>query len=211
LLALASNSGIPIVEDSPYRKLRFEGVSEPSLKALDREGIVFALGTFSKLLAPGLRIGWISAPHGMLARMAQLKSDGGTCPLTQRVVLEFLKDGRLADHIELARHTYATHRDCMVETLQRELPQAAFVSPHGGYYLWLKFPAGTDTSALAARAYDAGVSVIAGTAFFASDDADSVKGRGLAQGYMRLAYSRATPQEIDDGVKLLATCYREMN
>ena len=211
LLALASSAGIPIIEDSPYRRLRFEGVAEPSLKALDREGIVFALGTFSKLLAPGLRIGWISAPHAMLARMAQLKSDGGTCPLTQRIVLEFLKDGLLEDHIELARRTYATHRDRMVEALRRELPQAAFVAPHGGYYLWLKFPPGTDTSALAARAYDAGVSVIAGAAFFASDEADSIKGRGLAQGYMRVAYSRATPQEIDEGVKLLATCYRGMN
>lgn len=95
LVALAARAGIPIIEDSPYRKVQFTGVSEPSLKALDQDGIVLTLGTFSKLMAPGLRIGWVSGAQSLLSRMSQLKSDGGTCPLTQRIIVEFCKDGGL--------------------------------------------------------------------------------------------------------------------
>jgi 2-aminoadipate transaminase len=211
LLDLATALEIPIVEDSPYRMLRFEGESEPSLKALDRANIVLGLGTFSKLLAPGLRIGWISAAPSMLARMARLKSDGGTSPLAQRIVLEFFKAGGLAKQIERARATYMLHRDRMVAALRRELPEAAFAVPLGGYYLWLRFPEGADTNVLAQRAHEAGVSVIAGDAFFAADGPKSVKGRGIPKRYLRLAYSHATPQEIDDGVRILAATYRAMN
>lgn len=208
LLAAATAYGIPIVEDSPYRRLRFEGETEPSLKALDRDGIVLALGTFSKLLAPGLRVGWIGGPRHLLQRVARLKSDGGTCPLTQRIVLEFCKSGRLEPHIVHARKTYAAHRDCMVAALRRELPDAAFTLPRGGYYLWLQFPEGVDTDVLAERAYQNGVSVIAGPAFFAapaSEDQERARKR-----YMRLAYSGAGPAAIEEGVGRLAAAYRSM-
>jgi 2-aminoadipate transaminase len=204
LVALATRFGIPILEDSPYRQLRFEGDALPSLKALDRDGVVLVVGTFSKLLAPGLRIGWVCAPKPLIARMAQLKSDGGTCPLTQRVIFEFLQAGGLQPHLQRARAAYREHRDLMVSAVQREIPDATFVIPHGGYYLWLEFPEGVDTDDLAERAYHAGVSPIAGSAFFAREDA------GHPKNYLRLAYSRATPEEIDRGVKLLATAYRSM-
>jgi 2-aminoadipate transaminase len=204
LIDLATRRRIPIVEDSPYRKLRFEGESLPSLKSLDREGLVFEVGTFSKILAPGLRIGWVSAPHEFLSRMARLKSDGGSCPLTQRTIIEFLKDGGIAPHLERARAAYRSHRDAMVAALHHELPDVTFSIPQGGYYLWLRFPEGTDTSILAERAYDEGVSPIAGAVFYPTADAPHPKN------YMRLAYSHAAPDEIDRGVKLLATAYRSM-
>ena len=106
LLELAADAGIAVVEDSPYRKLRFEGATLPSLKSLDRNGIVLALGTFSKLMAPGLRIGWVCGDPDLLTRMARLKSDGGTSPMTQRIILEFFLGGGLEPHLERARAAY---------------------------------------------------------------------------------------------------------
>jgi 2-aminoadipate transaminase len=211
LVELATRKQIAIIEDSPYRRLRFEGATEPSLKALDREGVVFALGTFSKLLAPGLRIGWIGGAETMLARMARLKSDGGTCPLTQRIVFEFLQNGGLDPHLVRAREAYHSHRDLMAAGLGRELPDVRFTLPLGGYYLWLEFPVGIDTNVLSERAYEAGVSVIPGDPFYAAGDAGSAKSLGIPKRYMRLAYSHATPEQIEKGVKLLAAAYRSMN
>lgn len=210
LLSLAEIHGMAIVEDSPYRKLRYEGTTLPSLKSLDRQGIVLALGTFSKLIAPGLRIGWVCAEPDIVARLARLKSDGGTSPMTQRMILEFFRAGELAPHLVRARSAYVEHRDRMVAMLHKKLPEVTFSIPQGGYYLWLTFPEGVDTSVLAQHAYEAGVSVIAGDAFFAADDSASVKGRGLSKRYMRLAYSYATPQMIEEGVNLLAGAYRAL-
>ena len=210
LLELAAARGIAIVEDSPYRRLRFEGATLPSLKSLDRNGIVLALGTFSKLIAPGLRIGWVCGDPDLISRMARLKSDGGTSPMTQRIILEFFGAGGLEPHLERARAAYALHRDTMVAALARDLPEAALAVPHGGYYLWLTFPEGVDSDALAERAYDMGVSAIAGGAFYAADDPSSAKARGIPKRHMRLAYSHATPDRIAEGVKLLAATYHSM-
>lgn len=204
LISLATSLGIPILEDNPYRKLRYDGGDIPSLKALDRDAIVFEVGTFSKLLAPGIRVGWVCAPQSLTARMAQLKPDGGTCPLTQRIVLEFLQNEGLEPHLARARAAYREHRDLMVAAVRDQLPDASFSVPEGGYYLWLRFPDGVNTDDLALRAYHAGVSPIAGSVFFAREDA------GHPKNYLRLAYSRATPEEIDKGVKLLAAAYRSM-
>jgi 2-aminoadipate transaminase len=211
LLELAADAGITVVEDSPYRRLRYDGTTLPSLKSLDRNGIVLALGTFSKLMAPGLRIGWVCGDADLLTRMARLKSDGGTSPMTQRIILEFFLAGGLEPHLERARTAYAQHRDDMVAALRRDLPEATFAVPQGGYYLWLTFPAGIDSGELADRAYDAGVSVIAGNAFYAADDPSSAKARGIPKRHMRLAYSHATPETIATGVKLLADAFRSLN
>jgi hypothetical protein len=120
LLDAAAAHGIPVIEDSPYRKVRFEGNQEPSLKALDRHEGVYLLGTFSKLIAPGLRIGWVAAPRNIIARLVQLKSDGGSCPLTQRIILEFAK--REFSVIEKVQTVYRVHRDRMVAALKRSCP-----------------------------------------------------------------------------------------
>src|SRR3954464_3889789 len=129
LIQLASERGITIVEDSPYRRVRFEGESLPSLKAIDTGDTVVYVGTFSKLMAPGLRVGWAVASTDMIARMIQLKSDGGSCPLTQRIIAEFLGGGRLQSHIDRVQMTYRANRDAMLTALRRELPDAAFDVP----------------------------------------------------------------------------------
>ncbi len=209
LVALATRFGIAIFEDSPYRMLRYEGKSEPSLKALDAHGVVFEVGSFSKLLAPGLRVGWIAGPRALLERIARLKSDGGTCPLTQRIVFEFCTAGELRAHIERARAAYAQHRDLTVAALRRELPEASFAVPHGGYYLWVKFPPGVDTEIMTERAFRGGVSVIAGVSFYAGEAAHADPETAPTR-YIRIAYSRATPEEIEDGIQRLAEAYHSM-
>ncbi len=205
LLDLAGRNGLLIVEDSPYRKVRFEGESEPSLKALDHANIVLALGTFSKLLAPGLRIGWITADRGLLARIVQLKSDGGSCPLTQRLILEFCRAGRFDSHIRRVQDSYRLHRDRMVSALRRELPEVSTVVPQGGYYLWLSLPPGMDGDELAKRAAQKGVIVLAGSKFFADPH-----GKNSSKGHLRVAYSHASPDEIETGVARLAEAFRSM-
>ena len=124
VVELAATNGIFFVEDSPYRRIRFEGHDEPGLKSLDDEGWVISLGSFAKLLAPGLRVGWVVAASELVSRLARLKSDGGSCPLTQRMILEFCCAGRLADHIERARSTYREHRDRMVAAIRQCYPSS---------------------------------------------------------------------------------------
>ena len=205
LVDLARHYGVLLVEDSPYRKVRFEGESVPSLKSLDADGsAVIQLGTFSKLLAPGLRVGWAAGAPDLLARMAQLKTDAGSCPLTQRVILEFCRAGRLDAHTTRVQETYRAHRDRMVRAFERELPEVAFQAPNGGYYLWLSLPTGVDGDALARRAADAGVIVIAGSKFFANGGGDQ-RGR-----FIRVAFSHAGLDEIDEGVRRLATAYHSL-
>lgn len=199
LVELAVRYGVLLVEDSPYRKVRFEGESVPSLKSLDTDGAaVIQLGTFSKLLAPGLRVGWAAGAPDLLARMAQLKTDAGSCPLTQRVILEFCTAGRLDTHTARVQKAYRAHRDRMVRAMERELPEVSFQVPNGGYYLWLSLPPGVDGDELARRAADAGVIVIAGSKFFANGGGEQ-RGR-----FIRVAFSHADGDEIDEGVRRLA-------
>lgn len=204
LIDLAVQHRIFIVEDSPYRKVRFEGRSVPSLKALEREELVFQLGTFSKLMAPGLRVGWVATTPAMVARMSQLKTDAGSCPLTQRIIVEFCAAGRLAEHTERVQTAYRMNRDRMARALRSDLPAAAFDLPEGGYYLWLTFPAGTDGDAVARRAAEYGVIVLAGSKFFARSDA------GHPASHVRVAFSHASGDEIDEGVRRLAQAFEEV-
>ena len=201
LLDLAAAHGVAVVEDSPYRKVRFEGASVPSLKALDERDIVLQLGTFAKLVAPGLRVGWVAAAPSLVARMAQLKTDAGSCPLTQRTILEFCANGRLTQHIARVQERYRANRDRMVAAVRRELPDVSFVMPHGGYYLWLTFPDGVDADELAACANRNGVTVISGSKFFARADV------AHPRNHLRVAFSHAGEHEIDEGVRRLAAAY----
>lgn len=204
LLELAARYGLTIVDDSPYRSVRFEGEPVPSLKALDRHGVVVHVGTFSKLLAPGLRVGWAAGAPALVARMAQLKTDAGSCPLTQRVIVEFCTAGRLAEHTTRVQGTYRAHRDRMVAALRRTLPDVTFTVPHGGYYLWLTLPAAMDGDELARRAGEQGVAILAGSKFFARPDVAHPKH------HVRVAFSHAAPDEIDEGVRRMATAYASL-
>jgi 2-aminoadipate transaminase len=208
LLALAARHGIVVVEDSPYREVRFTDRREPLLKAIDPERVIL-LGTFSKLVAPGLRIGWVAADSGLLERMAQAKTDGGSCPLTQRIITEFCRRGRLDEHIGRVRETYRTHRDRMVAALRRELPAVSMRIPEGGYYVWLSLPPGLDADMIESRAEAEGVAVLSGSRFFAGG-AVGPSNQQPPTSFLRLAYSFAGPDEIDEGVRRLAAAMRDI-
>jgi len=206
LVELARTHGLYVVEDSPYREVRFDGDRLPTLQALDQTGTVITVGTFAKLMAPGLRIGWIAADPDLVGRIIQLKSDGGSSPLVQRIIVEFMRAGGFDPHIDLVRRTYRSHRDHMVAAVRRELPDATVRVPDGGYYLWLAFPEGIDGSRLAALAEEEGVTVIPGRKFFA-DDRAFPQNSAAPTNHVRLAFSHAAPEEIDEGVRRLATAY----
>jgi 2-aminoadipate transaminase len=208
LVELADAYGVYVVEDSPYRRVRFEGEEEPMIKAFDRNDTVFILGTFSKLVAPGLRIGWVVTSPEMVARLAQLKSDLGSCPLTQRIILEFCKGTHLAEHTKRVQTTYRAHRDAMIAALHAHIPEASFVVPRGGYYLWLTLPEHIDADKLANRALQEKVGVIPGSKFFA---ADGPTGAGAPKNHIRLCYSHAAPDEIVEGIKRLARAVHAMS
>ena len=204
LIDLAVRYEILIVDDSPYRSVRFEGAPIAPMKAMDPEDCVIHLGTFSKLLAPGLRVGWAAGAPALLARMAQLKTDAGSCPLTQRVIFDFCAAGRLNAHIARVQDTYRAHRDRMVTAFRREMPDITFDVPHGGYYLWLTLAPDADGDELVKRAGDAGVTLIAGSKFFARAGAEHPK--NLA----RVAFSHASIDEIDEGVRRMALAYASL-
>jgi 2-aminoadipate transaminase len=208
LLELAARHGIRIVEDNPYRRVRFESESAPTLAALDPGGLVLHVATFSKLIAPGLRLGWIAARKDLIARLIQLKADGGSNPLIQRIVLDFCTSAEFATHVRRVQTTYREHRDRMVAALRRLLPGVTLTVPAGGYYLWLTLPGEMDGNVLASRAADAGVHIIPGMKFFAGTDE---RLRAGARHHVRLSYSYATFEQIDDGIERLARIYESLS
>jgi 2-aminoadipate transaminase len=202
LIDLAIREQIFIIEDSPYRKIRFEGPSIPPLKSLDRHDLVFQVGTFSKLMAPGLRVGWVATTPQLVARMTQLKADGGSCPLTQRMIFEFCAAGHLSAHTARVQTIYRTHRDRMVSRLRDELPEISMNVPAGGYYIWLTLPSEMNGDDLTKCATQAGVNVLAPTKCYARPEA------GHRKNHIRVAFTHAAPDEIDEGVRRLAAAFK---
>lgn len=201
LLELAERYDFLIVEDDPYRRIRFEGQAIPPILALDPGGRVVGLGTFAKLVAPGLRVGWVTAASEIVRKMAALKSDGGSCPLNQRLVLEYVRAGRLEPHIRDIAKIYRGHRDVMALALERALPGTSWRMPQGGYYLWVRLPDGVTGDALAPAALARGVKILPASEFYATT--------GPAN-YVRLAYSYASPSEITEGARRLALALEEV-
>jgi 2-aminoadipate transaminase len=146
----------------------------------------------------------VTSPE-MVARLWQLKSDLGSCPLTQRVILEFCKGPHLAEHTRRVQNTYRAHRDAMIAALREHLPEASFIVPRGGYYLWLTLPHHIDADKLTARALQEKVGIIPGSKFFAGN---GPKGTGAPKNHIRLCYSHAAPDEIVEGIKRLARAVR---
>jgi 2-aminoadipate transaminase len=201
LVALAQRHGMLVLEDDPYRRIRFSGEPVPPIQALNPTGCVIGLGTFAKLVAPGLRLGWVIAHRDVVGRMAAMKADGGTCPFTQRILIEYCHAGRLEPEIRQRVMTYRAHRDVMAQAVREHLPEAGFELPQGGYYLWLRLPDAVDGDALAARAEEEGVQVLPASHFFALPG---------PRHYVRLAYSYASPSEIVEGVRRLARAFKRL-
>ena len=201
LAQLAEEFGFLIVEDDPYRRIRFEGTAVPPIQSCAPPGVVVGIGTFSKLIAPGLRLGWVVATPDIAGRLGRLKSDGGSCPLTQRLIIEYARAGHMEPHLRDLTRTYHAHRDITMEALKRALPGARWSRPQGGYYLWVHLPDGVDADRFAAAAWRHGAEVLPASEFYAT--------AGPAT-HIRLAYSHASPAEITEGVRRLGKALEEM-
>jgi 2-aminoadipate transaminase len=203
LLALAYRYEVPIVEDSPYRDLRYKGQSVPAIYSLDTEDQVLALGTISKLLCPGMRLGWITAPTEWLDRMIAAKQSIDTCSpaFTQLIVAEYLSRGLLPKQIEKIRYIYGQKLETMLEALDKYMPQGVqWSKPEGGLFLWVKLPKRMSANDLFPKAIENKVAYVVGSAFHCN---------GKGQNTMRLNFSYPSKEQIDEGIKRLAKIIRE--
>ena len=200
LVELAERHGFVILEDDPYRRLRFEGEPVPPVKSFDSGGVVIALGTVSKILAPGLRVGWAIGPREVVDRMAMQKADGGSSPFAQRIVAELMRGNKMAKHVAELSAEMHRHRDAMVDAFAEFLPEAEVRVPQGGYFLWAALPRGTDAEAVARIALRHGAEVSSGRLCFPND----VPGH-----HIRLAYSFVDVEAIREGVRRLGDAYAE--
>jgi 2-aminoadipate transaminase len=202
LVELAIEHDFRILEDDPYRRIRFDGDPVPPIKSFDADGHVIGLGTVSKILAPGLRIGWVNADPEIVRRMAAQKPDHGTNPFVQRIVTQLFENGKVDEHIATIKRALRGHRDTMIAAIQRHLPGCTVEAPKGGYFLWVELPPSVDSDELVRRARDHGVEVFSGRISFAADAPGN---------FLRLAYSFCTPEEIKTGVARLGAAYAELN
>jgi 2-aminoadipate transaminase len=200
LLDIAARHGVPVIEDDAYRDLRFEGEPVPTLHALDREGLVIRLGTFSKIVAPGVRLGFVLADPAVIERVLAFKAEGSTNGFASMVVGTFMKGGGLATHIESLRAAYRARRDAMYEALARDMPAGVtWTRTEGGFFLWLTLPSKADMAKVTARAAEERVIALPGTECFPD-------GRGTHN--LRLAFSLQPPDRIAEGIGRLARAIR---
>ncbi len=202
LLALARVHGFTIFEDDPYWSLRFEGEHLPSILSMDGQTVVYA-SSFSKTVCPGIRVGYLIGPEDLIAQIAKIATSTYISPsmVSQGIVHEFCRTGALDRSVETVKVALKERAQTLCDALRRELPDARFVEPQGGYFLWVDFPRGTDVNALFDAAARRGVQFVKGSDFVLEGADDS----------LRLAYSGVTPAEIEEGVKLLAEAYAEVS
>jgi len=201
LLKLAADYDFLILEDDAYGELRFEGQPVPSLKALDTDLRVIQTGTFSKVVAPGVRLGWAIGPAPLIEEMNRINVGGGLSTFVEGVLYAFCRDGDLDARITELRRNYRLRKDAMVASLETHMPAGvAWNNPEGGFFLWLEVPAEVDMEKLAPKAREAGITYVGGTAFFTD-------GRG--KNYARLCFSFCTPADLDKAVGTLASLIKE--
>ena len=216
LVLLSERYGIPIVEDDPYGQLRYEGEHLTPLITLDRQnmcgddgystGNVIYLSTFSKTLAPGLRLGWIVAPPDVIAKLVQIKqgADLHTSTFTQMVAYEVARDNFLDDHIKVIRKVYGERRNVMLEALEEFFPpEVGWTHPQGGLFLWVTLPEGMDCHRVFEAAIKENVAFVPGDSFYG--------GNGFAdegRRHFRLNFSNAEPEQIREGIRRLSVAIR---
>jgi 2-aminoadipate transaminase len=211
LVLLADKYGIPIIEDDPYGQLRYEGEHLPPLVALDHENVrrdsgytlgnVIYLSTFSKILSPGLRLGWVVAPAEIIAKLVQLKqgTDLHTSTFTQIVAYEIARDNFLDEHVKKIRKVYRERRDVMLEAMTQYFPpKVTWTRPKGGLFVWTSLPMGMDAKELLHEALKQNVAFVPGESFFAPNCQTQEANR-----HFRLNFSHARAEEIREGMRRL--------
>ncbi|HKJ39208.1 MAG TPA: PLP-dependent aminotransferase family protein [Anaerolineales bacterium] len=214
LIELADKYGVPIVEDDPYGQLRYEGEHIPSVVSLDSDfrgengghysGNVIYLSTFSKLLAPGLRLAWVIAPPEVIRKLVMTKqaADLHTSSFNQFVAHEVAKGGFLDEHVKVIRATYKERRDVMIEMMEEMFPAGVtWTKPKGGMFLWGILPEGMDAADVLKRAIEKKVAFVPGAAFHPT---------GGGENTMRLNFSYSDPDTIREGITRLGTTLKEV-
>jgi 2-aminoadipate transaminase len=201
LLALATVHNFWVFEDDPYVDLRFSGETLPTMLSMDPKHVVYA-SSFSKTVCPGIRVGYLVGPAELIAAIAKLATNTYISPsmVAQSIVYEFCASGAIESSIETVKAALAERASTLGQALERELPEAEFVAPEGGYFMWVTLPPGTDVSALHEAAGERGVAFVKGTDFVLEGGENT----------LRLAYSGVTPEQIDEGVTRLAQAYRSL-
>ena len=197
LVELASHYGVPIVEDDPYGELRYEGEHLPSLKSLDATGCVMYLGTFSKILAPGFRLGWIVAAPELMEGLLHGKqpSDLHTGMIQQMATNRVCRDGFVDRHVETIKTFYKERRDVMLRALEEHFPaDAHFTRPAGGLFVWAELPRDVDTRELLLDAVQDKVAFVPGQGFHPDNTGTNT---------MRLNFSNVPPDQLREGVRRL--------
>jgi 2-aminoadipate transaminase len=202
VIAAAQAKGLPLLEDNPYGDLWFDAPPPPSLASRWPEGVLY-LGSFSKVLAPGLRLGYVVSPPALYPKLLQAKqaADLHTPIFNQRIVHEVIRNGLLDQHVPTIRARYKLHRDAMQSSLVKHLSGVAqWVTPVGGMFFWLELPEHIDTVALLPKAVDAGMAYVPGAAFYASAPRKNT---------LRLSFVTSPPEQIEAGVAALARVLKE--
>ena len=197
LVALAREKDFIIVEDSPYRELRYEGEPVPSIYSLAPERTLH-LGSFSKIFAPGFRLGWILGPQDLLEQIYICKQALDLCPpvFDQYMAAEFMGSGALDANLQKSIALYRGKRDLMLSLLQKHMPEGvSWTHPEGGLFLFLTLPEGIDTVALYDKALSAGVAYVAGSFFYVD---------GSHRNTMRMNFSFLDKERMEPGIRLLA-------
>ncbi|MCW3068177.1 MAG: putative transcriptional regulator, GntR family [Solirubrobacterales bacterium] len=201
LLDLAREHDFIVFEDDPYVELRFSGEPLPTMVSMDPERVVYA-SSFSKTICPGSRVGYLVGPPELIGAIAQLATNTYISPnmVAQSMVYEFCASGAIDRSIENVKAALAERAKTLADALRSELPDAQFVPPQGGYFMWVTLPPGTDVAALYHAAAERGVSFVKGTDFVLDGGENA----------LRLAYSGVTPAQIETGVARLAEAYRSL-
>lgn len=204
LVEKARELDTPLIEDNPYGDLWYEGEPPLPLAARNPEGVIY-MGSFSKVLAPGLRVGFIVAPKSVYGKLTQAKqaADLHSPSFNQRVVAEVMKDGFLHSHIPTIRAMYKVQRDVMLMALEAEMEGlgVTWTRPVGGMFLWVRLPEGMDAQVLLAEAVERGMAFVPGAPFYA-DEAET--------NTLRLSYVTVSPEQIRQGVAALAAAIRAL-
>ena len=198
---LAAEYGVVVAEDDPYRDLRYRGEMLPAIKSFDQENWVVFMGSFSKIISPGLRVGYIAGCAGIIRKctVGKQSTDVHTANLNQAVVDQFIRQGLLPDHIRRIRADYAIKMNQMLSHLEDLSGLVRFTRPEGGLFIWAELPNGMNALNLLSRAIEQKVAYVPGTHFFVD---------GGHENTLRLNFSNSTPAQIDEGMDVLKNLIR---
>jgi 2-aminoadipate transaminase len=203
IIEIAHTYNVLIIEDSPYRELRFEGETVPTLYSLDDQRQVVLLGTFSKIFAPGFRMGWVLADPDIIEKIVTAKQSTDLCspPFSQRVLARFMQKGYLIDNIEKIIKIYRQKRDWMIEAFEEYMPEGVtWTTPEGGLFLLVTVPKYIDTDKLFYKAVEHNVAFVIGSAFHCDDSGHNT---------MRINFSYPSHEQIQEGVRRLAQAIKD--